>query len=95
MYSQLDGPSLNGALSVTDSAVELKVGSDTLEERIAVTIQPLNGSVYYGFSNTVTSSNGTKIFKGQVFPLEAGSLDRVYLVADVGNTVDVRITERS
>lgn len=95
MYSQLDGPSLNKALSVTDSAVELKVGADTLEERIAVTIQPLNGSVYYGFSNTVTSSNGTKIFKGQVFSLEAGSLDRVYLVADVGNTVDVRITERS
>lgn len=95
MYSQLDGPSLNGALSVNDTAVELKVGLETLEERVAVTIQPLNGHVYYGFSNTVSSSNGTKIFKGQVFPLEAGTSDKVYLVADTGNTVDVRITERS
>jgi fibrillarin-like rRNA methylase len=95
MYLPLDGPSVNSALSVTDTAVELKVGSNRLECRTVVTIQPLDGVIYFGFSSGVTASNGTKVFKGQYFSIEAGQSEEVWLIAESGETVDVRISERS
>lgn len=91
-FIPLNGPGVNGALSVTSTASEVKVGSSRLEDRSIVTIQPLTADVWYGYDNGVTSSTGTKIFKGQVFPLEATSSLPVYVVAESG-TVDVRITE--
>ncbi len=94
MYLPLDGPSEHAALSITDTASELKVGASRKEERTIVTIQPLDGVIYFGFSNSVTSSTGTKVFKGQYFSLEAGELEEVWLVAESGETVDVRISER-
>lgn len=92
MFLPLDGPGVSGSLNVTTSAVELKVNASALEDRKVVTIQPLDGDVYFGYDSSVTSSTGTKVFKGQYFPLEAGDQLTVYLVADSG-TVDVRITE--
>lgn len=94
MLRQLDGPAENGALSVTTTPIELKVGAQVLSKRKVVTIQPLDDDVYFGYSNTVTSSTGTKVFEGQFFPLEAGDQLGVWLVAASG-TVDVRITEVS
>lgn len=94
MYLPLDGPSQNAALSVTDTPVELKVGASVLDERTIVTIQPLDGVVYFGFSNSVSASTGTKIFKNQYFSLEAGDQEQVWLVAESGETIDVRIAER-
>lgn len=94
MYLPLDGPSVNGALSVTDTATELKVGASVLDDRTVVTIQPLDGVVYFGFSNAVTASNGTKVFKSQYFSLEAGDQEEVWLIAESGETIDVRISER-
>tara|TARA_R100001086_G_scaffold229871_1_gene149912 strand:+ start:205 stop:492 length:288 start_codon:yes stop_codon:yes gene_type:complete len=94
MYLPLDGPSVNAGVSVTDTASELRVGSSRLEDRTVVTIQPLDGVVYFGFSSGVTSSNGTKVFKGQYFSLEAGQSEEVWLIAEAGQTVDVRISER-
>ena len=90
----LDGPSVNGGVSITDTASELKVGASRLEGRIVVSIQPLDGVVYFGFSNGVTASNGTKVFKGQYFSLEAGESEEVWLIAESGETVNVRISER-
>lgn len=95
MYLPLDGPSENGAVTVTGTASELKVGASRLSERVVVTMQPLDGAIYFGFSNSVTSSTGTKVFKGQYFSLEAGESEQVWLVADPGESVDVRISERS
>lgn len=92
MFLPLDGPGVSGSLNVTTSAAELKVNASALEDRKVVTIQPLDGDVYFGYDSSVTSSTGTKVFKGQYFPLEAGDQLTVYLVADSG-TVDVRITE--
>ena len=94
MYLPLDGPSQNAALSVTDTPVELKVGASVLDERTIVTIQPLDGVVYFGFSNSVSESTGTKIFKNQYFSLEAGDQEQVWLVAESVETIDVRIAER-
>ena len=95
MYLPLDGPSLYGAKSVTDTPVEIKVGSQPLDGRITVTMQPLDGVVYFGFDNSVTPTTGTKVFKGQYFSLEAGQSESVWIVAESGQTVDVRVSERS
>jgi len=94
MFMNLNGPAVNGALSVTTTAIEVKVGASILEERSVITIQPIDGDVYFGYSSSVTSSNGTKIYKGQVFPLEATDKLPVWVVAASG-TVDTRITEVS
>ena len=93
MFLPLDGPGTHGALSVTDSPSELKVGASPFSERKVVTIQPLDGPIYFGYTNTVSSTTGTKVFQGQYFPLEAGESLNVWLVAEAGETVDVRITE--
>ena len=93
MFNPLNGPGVQGAISVTDTAVELKVGANRLEQRAVVSFQPLDGDVYFGYDNTVTSTTGTKVFKGQYFPLEAEDQLTVYLVAATGETIDVRITE--
>lgn len=91
----IDGPAVYGALSVTSaSAVEVKVGGSPLDERKVITIQPTNGHVYFGYSNSVTTSTGTKIFKNQIYPIEASEKLAVYIIAETG-TVNVRITEAS
>ena len=92
MYQPLDGPATHGAKSVTTSAQELKVGASVLEERKVVSMQPVDGDIYYGYSSGVTSSTGTKIAKGQFFSLECSSTLPIWMVASSG-TVDVRITE--
>ena len=91
-FSQLDGPGYNKALSVTTTAQEVVYDTTPLSERKIITIQPLNGDIYYGYSNGVTTSNGTKIFSNQFFPLEVGPELRVWVITATG-TVDVRISE--
>lgn len=90
-YVPVNGPSTYGALSVTTSATEVKVGASALEERIVVSIQPLDGDVFLGYDNSVTTSTGTKIFKGQYVELERTNTVALWLIAAA--TVDVRIAE--
>lgn len=92
MLLPLDGPAVYGFLNVTTTAVEVKVGASVHTDRKVITIQPIDGEVYFGYDSSVTSSTGTKIFKGQVYPLEAGELLPVWIVAASG-TINVRITE--
>jgi len=91
----LDGPAVYSNVTVTDTASEVKVGGTVLIERKVVTIQPIDGVVYFGYDNSVTTSNGTKIFKGQTYTIEAGDSLEVWVIADTGESVDVRITEVS
>ena len=91
-FLPLNGPATHGSINVTTTAIEVKVGASPFEERKVITIQPLDGVVYYGYDNTVTSSTGTKLFKSIVFPLEASPSLSVWIIAGTG-TVDVRITE--
>lgn len=94
MYQPIDGPNVYKSLSVTTSATELKVGASVLDDRIAILIQPINGRVYFGFSNAVTTSNGILLQKNQIFGLELGPRASIYLIAETG-IVDVRIAELS
>lgn len=95
MYQITDGPGTNTSLSVTDAAsVEVKVGAEAQPERKIVIIQPQNGRVYWGYSNSVSSSNGFLISKKQTIVIEATTMLPVYIIAESG-TVDVRIAEVS
>lgn len=91
MFQPLDGPGVSGSMSVS-TVVEAKVGASRLEDRKVLTLQPTDGDIYFGYSASETTSSGTKIFMGQVYPLEATDSLPVYIIAASG-TVNVRVTE--
>lgn len=91
-YQPLNGPALYGALSVTTTPIEVKVGGSRFSDRAAISIQPLDGDLYIGYDNGVSPSTGTKIFNGQIFILECGPLFEVW-IRSVTGTVDTRIAE--
>lgn len=81
------------AQSVTTSAAEALGAASILSNRKMISITPTNGTVYWGYSNSVTTVNGTPIFKNQTMVISVGSNVHIYLIA--GSTVDCRITEGS
>jgi hypothetical protein len=81
-----------GTVNITTTAAELKVGGTALAGRKMVSIQPIDGKIYYGYDNSVTSSNGTELAKKQIIVFTVGAGISVYLVSAAG-TVDVRIGE--
>ena len=91
MYLPLDGPAVYGSKSVTTTPQELKVNASVLDKRKFVTMQPIDGDIYFGYSSSVTTSTGTKVFKGQFFPMEATDSLPIYIVS--AGTVDTRIAE--
>jgi len=88
----LDGPAVYGNLSVSTTAVELKVGASVLEERKVATILPTDGTIYFGYDNTVTINTGTPIYKQQFFPFEVSEQLSIWVITETG-TVNCRITE--
>lgn len=84
---------VNGAISVTTTAIEAKAGSTRLFARQVILITPTNGVVYFGSSAAVTTSTGTPIFKNQSYPIAVTDNIPIYLIAAV--TTDVRIVEGS
>ena len=91
-FIPLNGPALYGAITVTTTPQLIKVGADNLEDRKVITIQAIDGDVYFGYDNSVDHTTGTLINEGQYFPLEATNQLDVYIVCETG-TIDVRITE--
>lgn len=91
----LDGPGLQGVISVGTTPILLKVGATVLAERKIVSIQPEGNKVYFGYTSGVTTSTGTRVFKDQIIQLEATSSLDIYLVSDKGSGISVRITEVS
>jgi hypothetical protein len=81
------------SLTVSTTAVELKVGATVLAARQAVTIMPIDRDIFWGYDSSVTVANGTKIFKGQFLMLPIGPAVSIYLIA-AGST-DVRVGELS
>ena len=88
----LDGPGNNTAISVTTTAVEVKVGGSALLDRKAVVIQPLNGDVFWGYDSGTTSTTGFKIFQDNTVYIQATDALPIYLVAAAGS-IDTRIGE--
>lgn len=89
----IDGPGVQGTISVGTTAVLLQVGASPLEDRKIVSIQPTGNQVYYGYTSAVTTSTGTRIFKDQLLQLEATDSLEVYLISNNAGGIAVRITE--
>lgn len=84
-----------GTLTVGTSAVQLKVGGSNLTNRISVTLYNTSGNtVYWGYANTVTTSNGTPILKEQLASWAIGDQVSIWLIAGSAGNI-VRITEGS
>jgi hypothetical protein len=81
------------AQSVTTSAAEALGAASILVNRKFISLTPTNGTIYWGFSNAVTTSSGTPIFKNQTYTIAATDNVHVYVIA--GSTVDCRISEGS
>lgn len=81
------------AQSVT-TAAEALGGATILVNRKFISITPTNGIVYWGFNSSVTTANGTPIFKNQTFTLSATDAVHIFVIASTG-TVDCRIAEGS
>jgi hypothetical protein len=84
---------VNSAITVGTSAIEAKVGSVPLTNRISLTaFHNGNGKLYWGYNNSVTTTNGTQIFKNTTVSWDIGPNVHVWLISDTASQ-DVRITE--
>ena len=72
---------------------EAKVGGSALSNRKLLKITALD-DMYWGYSNTVTTSTGTPLYKNQqiIFAIDAASTFSIWLVASANNK-NARITE--
>lgn len=82
-----------GPISVTTTPIEAKVGVTRLANRKIVYITPTTGPVWWGSDSSVTVLTGTRIYKGQTYPLPFTDNVSVYLISLL--PVDVRIVEGS
>lgn len=94
LYDVLNSEGLYSTITVGTTPIELKVGSTALSKRQAITIQPDDNEIYWGYSNSVSTSNGTRIFKNQFIMLPIGEDIKVWLVANSSGKI-VRIGELS
>lgn len=92
MYLPVNGPVEYGALSVSTSATEIKIGASALDERKVVVIQSQGNSIFIGFNNSVTTSSGLELRKRQTIILEASPDVAIYAITSSG-TIDVRVWE--
>jgi hypothetical protein len=81
------------AQSVTTTAAEALGAATILANRKSLTITPTNGTVYWGFSNAVTTTTGSPIFKNQSMSFAIGANLHIYVIAAA--TTDCRMAEGS
>jgi hypothetical protein len=84
---------LSGNLSVSTATIA-KVGGSNLSNRKFLTIMPIDKDIYWGYNSSVSTSNGTPIFRAQMLSLSVSDLVNVYIISS-GGTADVRIVEGS
>jgi hypothetical protein len=81
------------AQSITTTAAEALGGATILANRKMLSITPTNGTIYWGFSNAVTATTGSPIFKNQQMTFAVGANVHIYVIATA--TTDSRISEGS
>lgn len=79
--------------SVTTSAAEALGAATILTNRQLLTVTPIDGTVYWGYSSGVTTANGSPIFKNQMATWDATEGCHIYLIS--AGAVNCRITEGS
>lgn len=81
------------AITVSTSAVEAKGAGTHLTNRKSLWVTPTAGTVYWATNSSVTTSNGTPIFKNQTQQFSFTENVTIFLIA-TGST-DVRVVEAS
>lgn len=101
MYEPLDGPSAQLKVTLSSgTALEVKVGSQTLEDRKVVSIQPNQDiKVYFGDGVNIPSAstvvnNGLDHYRNQLSTYEAGARQPVFIAISSGSA-SVVIIERA
>lgn len=89
----VDNGGVNGPISVSTSAVAVRVGGANLANRKSLTFHN-NGTatLYWGYSAAVTATNGHPIMRNQFVTGNWGPNTTIYIIAASG-THDVRVTE--
>lgn len=80
-------------MSVTTSAAEAKGGSSRLVNRKVIILCPTNGTVYWGTSNSVTSTTGMPIYQSQTVALAYTDNVPIYVIS--AGTVNLVVSEGS
>jgi hypothetical protein len=93
VYDIINSAGQYRAQSVTTTAAEALGAGTILANRLSLTVTQTNGTVYWGYSNAVTTSSGTPIAKNQTASWAIGPNVHVWLIS--AGTVDCRITEGS
>ena len=81
------------AITVGASPVEAKGGTSALASRKGLFIMPIDKSVYMGFSDIVSSSNGMPVFINQMVYVPATAQMRIWLINGAAGVAEVRIWE--
>ncbi len=81
------------AQSVTTSAAEALGGSTILANRKLLHFTPTNGTLYWGYDSSVTTSTGSPVFPNNTVFLSVTNNVHVYVIS--ATTTDVRIGEVS
>lgn len=90
-----DNGGVQGAITVSTTPTEAKVGGSALANRKNLTAYNNgNNEIYWGYTSGVTTSTGTPIEKKQFFSWDVGPNTSVYFVAASGSH-NVRITENA
>ena len=76
-------------LTVGTTAVPVRVGASNLSTRKVVTAMPKDNSIYWGYTNLVTATTGTRIFKNQMVVWDIGPDLDIYLI---GDDVDLKVS---
>ena len=85
----------NLTLTTSSTAYEAKADGARLAGRKSLTIMPIDSDMYWGYSSSVTISNGTPIFKNQFMEFSLDPTDsnaQIWLVCSASNK-NARITE--
>lgn len=100
MFLPLDGPAIQGTLSVgTGAVVEAKVSGSPFVERKVITMEPSGKMYVYFANNNETPSVSDVSTKGFLHykvkeSYEAGEYQKVFLLS-VSGTITVKIAERA
>lgn len=87
------GTGTQSALTVTNSAIEIKVGASRLANRSLITATNLGTqTIYWGYTSGVTTASGTPLVQNATGSWKVGDNQSVFLIATSGSQ-NVRITE--
>lgn len=93
MADIVDGGGLQGAITVGTTAVAIRVGGSNLANRKRLTfINNGTQTLYWGYTNAVTTASGTPIMRNQPVSDSWGPNTTIWIIATSG-THDVRVTE--